>query len=129
MGFFTGLTLTSLVQILNAPAPFPVRLGPLSGGQYFAAITTFVALGGALSSGAMLAFLEIAGGMAPVFSFVDRLGTTLFFLSVFGFLGVLPLLRVAFTPTGAVAVLVLEVALLVVYFVGRRTAAPPPASA
>lgn len=119
MGFFTGLVLTSLVLILNAPASFHTAIGPLSAEQYFETVTTYVAVVGAVSSVAMIAFLEVAGGMAPAYSFVDKLGTTLFFLSVFGFMGVLPLLLVAFTRWGAVVVLALEVVLLAVYFVGR----------
>lgn len=129
-GFFTGLTLTSLVLILNSPNPFHVALGPLSGEQYFETVTTYVATVGAFSSVAMVAFLEVAGGMAPVYSFVDKLGTTLFLLSVFGFMGILPLLLVAFTRTGALIVLVLELVLVTLYFVGRRrptaTRPPPP---
>lgn len=132
MGFFTGLVLTSLVLILTAPGPFHTSIGPLSGQQYFQTVTTYVAVVGALSSVAMLAFLEIAGGMSPTYSFVDKLGTLLFFLSVFGFMGVLPLLLAAFTRWGAVVVLVLEVVLLSVYFLGRRIfqrslpSTPPP---
>ena len=120
MGFFTGLVLTSLVLILNSPAPFHAPIGALSGQQYFETVTTYVAVVGAVSSVAMIAFLEVAGGLVPTFSFVDKLGTTLFFLSVFGFMGVLPLLLAPFTKWGAVVVLALEVVLLLVYFVGRR---------
>ena len=119
MGFFTGLVLTSLVLILNSPAPFHVASGPLSAQQYFETVTTFVAIVGAGSSVAMIALLEVAGGMAPAFSFVDKLGSTLFFLSVFGLMGILPFLLVAFTKRGAVAVLALEMVLLLFYFVGR----------
>jgi hypothetical protein len=120
MGFFTGLVLTSLVLILSSPGPFHIAIGPLSGSQYFAVVVTYVGVVGALSSVAMLAFLEVAGGLAQVYSFLDQLGTTLFLLSVFGFLGILPLLLAAFTRWGAATVLVLEVALLLAYFVGRR---------
>jgi hypothetical protein len=125
MGFFTGLVLTALVLILNSPGPFHTPIGPLSGQQYFETVTTYVAIVGALSSVAMIAFLEVAGGMSQTYSFVDRLGTTLFFFSVFGFMGTLPLLLVPFSKFGAVLVLVLEVALLVTYFVGRRVVQPP----
>jgi len=124
MGFFTGLVLTALVLILNAPGPFHTPIGPLSGQQYFETLTTYVAFVGAVSSVAMLAFLEVAGGMSPTYSFVDRFGTTLFFLSVFGFMGILPLLLVPFSRGGAVVVLSLEVILLVAYFVGRRVVPP-----
>jgi len=120
MGFFTGLVLTSLVLILTAPGHFHAPIGPLSGEQYFETVATYVAVVGALSSVAMIAFLEVAGGLAQTFSFIDKLGTTLFFLSVFGFMGVLPLLLAPFTEWGAVTVLGLEVILLLVYFVGRR---------
>jgi hypothetical protein len=120
MGFFTGLTLTSLVLILNSPGPFHTSIGPLSGQQFFETITTYVAIVGAVSSVSMIAFLEVAGGLTPTYSFVDKLGTTLFFFSVFGFMGVLPLLLAAFTKWGAIVVLVLETVLLLVYFVGRR---------
>lgn len=126
MGFFTGLVLTSLVLILNSPGRFHEALGPLSGQSYFELVTTYVAVVGVVSSVAMVAFLEVAGGLAGVYSFVDRLGTTLFFVSVFGFLGALPLLLVGFTRTGALAVLALEVVLLGVYFVGRRRPPRPP---
>jgi hypothetical protein len=130
MGFFTGLVLTALVLILTAPGPFHAPIGPLSGQQYFEVLTTFVAVVGAMSSVAMIAFLEVAGGMAPTYSFVDRVGSTLFFLSVFGFMGTLPLLLAPFTRWGAVTVLALEVLLLLVYFVGRvafRSGEIPPA--
>jgi hypothetical protein len=59
--------------------------------------------------------------MSSTFSFVDKLGTTLFFLSVFGFMGVFPLLLAAFTRSAAVAGLVLAVVLLSAYFVGPCT--------
>ncbi len=129
MGFFTGLILTSLVLILNSPGPFHTSIGPLSAQQYFETVTTYVAVVGAVSSVAMMAFLEVAGGMAGAYSFVDKLGTTLFFLSVFGFMGILPLLLVAFTKWGAVTVLALEVVLLLVYFVGRYARGPGGAKA
>jgi hypothetical protein len=120
MGFFTGLTLTSLVLILNSPGPFHASIGPLSGEQYFETVTTYVSVVGALSSVAIVAFMEVAGGMARLYSFIDKLGTTLFLLSVFGFMGILPLLLAPFTRWGAGIVLALEVVLLGTYFVGRR---------
>lgn len=120
MGFFTGLVLTSLVLILTAPGPFHTPIGPLSGQQYFEMVTTYVAIVGGVSGVGMLAFLEVAGGMSPTYSFVDKFGTTLFFLSVFGFMGVLPLLLAPFTRWGSATVLALEVSLLLAYFVGRR---------
>ena len=120
LGFFTGLVLTSLVLILTSPGPFHTPIGPLTGQQYFETVTTYVAIVGAVSSVAMLAFLEIAGGMLPTYSFVDRFGTTLFFLSLFGFMGVLPLLLAPFTRWGAISVLGVEVVLLLAYFLGRR---------
>jgi hypothetical protein len=119
MGLFTGLTLTALVLILNSASAFHTPIGPLSGAQYFGLVSTFVAVVGAVSSVAIIAFLEVAGGIAPTFSFVDKLGTTLFFVSVFGFMGVLPLLLAPFTTWGATVLLVLEVVLLGTYFVGR----------
>ena len=119
MGLFTGLTLTSLVLILNAAASFHTPIGPLSGTEYFQVVTSYVAAVGALSSVAIIAFLEVAGGMAPTFSFVDKMGTTLFFLSVFGFMGILPLMLAPFTKWGAIVVLALEVVLLGTYFLGR----------
>ncbi len=124
MGFFTGLVLTALVLILNSPRSFHVALGPLSPDQYYQILTTYVAFVGALSSVAMLAFLEVAGGLSRVFSFVDKLGTTLFLLSVVGFQGIIPLLLVAYTRWGALLLLLLEVALNLVYFVGRRVGTP-----
>lgn len=124
MGFFTGLTLTALVLILNAPRSFHTAIGPLSAEQYFETVATYVAIVGATSSVGMIAYLEVAGGLSEAYSFVDRLGTTLFFLSVFGFMGILPLLLVAFTKWGAVTVLVLELVLLGVYFVGRNVVGP-----
>lgn len=119
LGFFMGLTLTSLVLILNAPVAFHVRFGPLSGDDYFQTIVSYVASVGAVSSVGLLCFLEVGGGLAPPKGFVDRLGTLLFFLSVFGFLGVLPLLLSPFTEYGAGTVLSLEVVLASIYFGGR----------
>jgi hypothetical protein len=120
LGFFMGLTLTSLVLILNTPGSFHAPIGPLSGEQYFQTIVTYVAIVGAVSSVGLLCFLEVGGGLSLKGGFVDKLGTTLFFLSVFGFMGVLPLLLSPFTEYGAIFMLVLEVLLLGIYFVGRR---------
>ena len=125
MGFFTGLVLTALVLVLSSPAPFHSAIGPLSGQRYFETLTTYIAVVGALSSVAMLGYLEVAGGMSPTFSFVDRLGTTLFLLAVFGFMGILPLLLAAFTRWGALLVFLLEIVLLGFYFVGRRFVKSP----
>ncbi len=119
LGFFLGLTLTSLVLILNAPDAFHAPLGPLSGEEYFQTVVTYVALVGGVSSVGLLCFLEVGGGLAPRRGFVDKLGTTLFFLSVFGFMGVLPLLLSPFTQYGAALVLAVEVLLAGVYFGGR----------
>lgn len=119
LGFFTGLTLTSLVLILNAPGEFHAPIGPLSGDQYFQTLVTYVAIVGAVSSVGLLCFLEVGGGLSQKRGFVDKLGTTLFFLSVFGFMGVLPLLLSPFTQYGAIAVLTFEIVLTTVYFVGR----------
>jgi hypothetical protein len=120
LGFFMGFTLTSLVLILNAPGAFHAPIGTLSGEQYFQAIVTYVAIVGAVSGVGLLCFLEVGGGLSAMRGFVDKLGTTLFFLSVFGFMGVLPLLLSPFTEDGAVVVLGLEGLLLAVYFIGRR---------
>jgi hypothetical protein len=124
LGFFMGLTLTSLVLILNAPGSFHAPLGPLSGEQYFQTIVTYVGIVGAVSSVGLLSFLEVGGGLSPRGGFVDKLGTTLFFLSVFGFMGVLPLLLSAFSRDGALIVLGVELLLSVVYFTGRRIFKP-----
>jgi hypothetical protein len=120
LGFFMGLTLTSLVLILNAPVPFHAPLGPLSGEQYFQTVVTYVGIVGAVSSVGLLSFLEVGGGLSPRGGFVDKLGTTLFFLSVFGFMGVLPLLLSPFSRDGAAIVLGVELVLSGVYFIGRR---------
>jgi hypothetical protein len=120
LGFFMGLTLTSLVLILNAPRAFHVAIGPLSPEEYFQTVVTYVATVGAVSSVGLLSFIEVGGGLSRKGGFVDQFGTTLFFLSVFGFMGVLPLLLAPFFPEGAIFVLVLEVVLAAAYFVGRR---------
>ncbi len=125
MGFFTGLTLTSLVLILNSSASFRIAVGPVNGDQFFQIVTTYVAMVGAVSSVGIVAFLEVAGGMSQLNSYVDKIGTTCFFVSVFGFMGVLPLLLSPFTTWGALAVLVLEAVMLVTYFIGRRVPVPP----
>lgn len=126
MGFFTGLVLTSLVLVLSSPGPFHTPIGPLTGPQYFELVTTWVAAVGAFSSVAMLAFLEVAGGLSAKFGFVDQFGTTLFFVSLFGFMGTLPLLLAPFTRWGAVAVVVVEALLLAAYFIGRRVSTGQP---
>jgi hypothetical protein len=126
MGLFTGLTLTGLVLILNSPGSFRTPIGPLSGQQYFETVTTYVAVVGAMSSVAIVSFMEVAGGMARVYSFIDKMGTTLFLISVFGFMGILPLLLAPFTRWGAGIVLVLEVVLLLTYFIGRRLPVTDP---
>ena len=115
-----GLTLTSLVLIINTPGAFHTRIGPLSGEQYFQTLVTYVAIVGAVSSVGLIAFLEVGGGLSEPRGFVDKLGTTLFFLSVFGFMGVLPLILSPFTEVGAIVVLGLEVVMLAVYFIGRK---------
>jgi hypothetical protein len=120
LGFFMGLTLTALVLILNAPAAFHAPLGPLSGGEYFQTIVTYVAMVGGVSSIGLLCFIEVGGGISEKGGFVDKLGTMLFFLSVFGFMGALPLLLSPFTRDGAAIVLSAEVFLAAVYFIGRR---------
>jgi hypothetical protein len=120
LGFFMGLTLTSLVLILDSPAAFHAPLGPLTGEEYFQTIVTYVAIVGAVSSVGLISFLEVGGGLSQMGGFVDKLGTTLFFLSVFGFMGVLPLLLSPFSRYGAALVLALELFLAAVYFVGRR---------
>ena len=83
-GLLTGLTLTALVLILNSPRAFQVPIGPVTGGQYFETVLTYVALLGVSSSIAMLAFLEIAGGLAEKLTPLDTLGTTFFLVTVFG---------------------------------------------
>ncbi|HTP54845.1 MAG TPA: hypothetical protein VML94_07835 [Thermoplasmata archaeon] len=120
LGFFMGLTLTALVLILNAPDAFHTPIGPVPGVLYFQTIVTYVAVVGGVSSVGLLCFIEVGGGLSQRGGFVDKLGTTLFFLSVFGFMGILPLLLSPFTEWGAVIALTLEVALSTVYFVGRR---------
>jgi hypothetical protein len=120
LGFFMGLTLTSLVLILNAPGAFHTPIGPLSGEQYFQTVVAYVATVGAVSSVGVLCALEVGSGLSKTGGFVDKMGTTLFFLSVFGFMGVLPLLLSPFTELGAIVIVGLEVVLLVVYFFGRR---------
>ena len=92
LGFFTGLTLTALVLILNAPRTFHTAIGPLTADQYFQTLTTYVAIVGVTSSAGIVAFLEVAGGLSETNSYVDKLGTALFFVSIFGFMGTLPLL-------------------------------------
>ncbi|MFZ1023641.1 MAG: hypothetical protein WAN87_05860 [Thermoplasmata archaeon] len=119
LGFFMGLTLTSLVLILDTPGPFHAPLGPLSGEQYFQTVVTYVGIVGAVTSVGLLSFLEVGGGLSPRGGFVDKLGTTLFFLSVFGFMGVLPLLLSPFSRDGAVIVLGVELILSGIYFIGR----------
>lgn len=123
MGFLTGFTLTALVLILTSPSPFHAPVGPLSGRDYFEIVSAYVAIVGAVSSVGMIAFLEVAGGTAAVYSFVDKLATTLFFMTVGGFMGVLPLLLAPFNRWGSLLVLVSELLLLMVYFVGRRLTA------
>ncbi|MGI0054135.1 MAG: hypothetical protein ACREBZ_00175 [Thermoplasmata archaeon] len=120
LGFFMGLTLTALVLILTNPSAFQIPFGSLSGEGYFETVVTFVATVGAISSIGLLSFLDVAGGLSLKSGFVDKFGTVLFFLSVFGFMGILPLLLAPFTRVGALVVLVLEVLLVTTYFAGRR---------
>jgi hypothetical protein len=120
LGFFMGFTLTALVLILNSPASFHSAFGPLTGEEYFQTIVTYVAIVGALSSVGLICFVELGGGLSQAGGFVDRFGTVLFFLSVFGFMGVLPLLLAPFTPFGAATALGMEVILSSAYFIGRN---------
>jgi hypothetical protein len=89
-------------------------------------VTTYVAVVGTMSSVAIVSFMEVAGGMAKVYSVIDKLGTTLFLISVFGFMGILPLLLAPFTTWGAGIVFVLEVVLLATYFIPRRLPVTDP---
>jgi hypothetical protein len=81
---------------------------------------TYVAVAGSVSSVGLIAFLEVGEGFAPKRGFVDELGATLFFLTVAGFLGALLLLLSIFSRWGALVVLIVEGALLGVYFIGRK---------
>lgn len=117
---FTGLTLTALVLILNSPRTFKIDFGPVPAGVFFEIVVTSVALLGVMSSLAMLAYLEIAGGMAETYSALDSLGTVFFLTSVFGFMGILPLLLAPFTPYGAGVILAIEIVLVSTYLVVRR---------
>ncbi len=119
-GLFTALTFTALVLILNSPGPFHTAIGPVSGHEYFGVLVTYVALLGAMSSMAMLSFLEIGGGMVAKFTPLDTLGTAFFLISIFGFMGVLPLLLVPFVEDGAGIVLVAELIMVVTYFAIRK---------
>jgi hypothetical protein len=119
-GLLTGLTLTALILIPNSPHSFRVAIGPLSGEQYFETLVTYVALLGVLSGVAMLSFFEIAGGLAQTLTPLDTMGTTFFLVTVFGFMGVLPLLLLPYTPIGAGIVLGGVLVLVSTYFVVRR---------
>lgn len=119
-GLFTALTLTALVLILTDASRFSTPFGPVSGQVYFEIVATYVALLGVMSSVATLAYLEIAGGMSKTFTPLDTLGTAFFLSTVFGFLGVLPLLLAPFTAFGAAVVLLVEAVVIVLYFVSRR---------
>lgn len=125
-GLFTGLTLAALVLILNSPGPFHTGVGPVSGQVYFEVLVTYIALLGAASSLAMLSYLEIAGGMAEKFSALDTLGTTFFLTTVFGFMGVLPLLLVPFSRVGAALVAGAELVMVIIWLVARRIKRHPP---
>jgi len=120
LGFLLGLILTSLVLILNNPSAFRVPFGSLTGEQYFETLVTYVAVVGVVSGVGVLAFLDVGGGLSQTRGFVDRFGTVLFFLSVFGFMGTLPLILAPFTRYGATVVLVLELTLVGTYAIGRR---------
>lgn len=124
-GLFTGLTLTALVLILSSPKDFEVPFGSLSGTVYFQIVATYVALLGVASSVAMLSFLEIAGGMMQTLTPIDTFGTVFFFVTVFGFLGALPLLLAPFTSSGATTVLLGEVGVLLTWAYVRRFRSAP----
>jgi len=123
LGFLMGLILTSLVLILNDPTAFRVPFGSLTGEQYLDTLVTYVAVVGVVSGVGVLAFLDVGGGLSETRGFVDRFGTVLFFLSVFGFMGTLPLILAPFTRYGAIVVLLLEVVLIGAYAIGRRLSA------
>jgi hypothetical protein len=127
--------LTAPVLILNSPGPYHVVIGSPSKEQYFEPVASHVAPVGAVSREAPLAFLEVTGGMARVYGYFGQFGTTMVCLSVFGFMGILPLILAAFHRWGATIVLLLEIGLPLAYFLGRRhpapgdgVAAPPGAS-
>jgi hypothetical protein len=119
-GFIIGRILTALVLILNSAGSFQVPFGPLRPDQYFETLVKYVSAVGAVSGVGLLAFLDVGGGRSNKGRFVDKLGTVLFFLSVAGFMGALPLVLARFSRGGALVVSVLELTLLAAYFIDRR---------
>jgi hypothetical protein len=120
LGLFTGFSLTALVLLLSAPRTFQVPFGTLSGVEYFQLLVTYVALVGSVCSVGALMMVEVAGGLAELYSVLDQLATTLYVISVIAFVLILPLLLVPFTASGAGVVFLAEVVLLTLYFVARR---------
>jgi hypothetical protein len=115
LGLLTGFMITTLVLILGSPGSFHSSIGPISGADYFQLLATYVALVGVVSVIGMIALLEVSTGWAKVSSRVDQFGYTCFLLSLFGFIGALPLLLAPFTEYGAAIVLVAAVLLLGIY--------------
>ncbi len=122
MGFFSGFALTALVVIMQSPASFHVAVGPLSGEEYFEALSTAIAIVGSVCIFGVLAAMEVAGGLAEEGSVVDKFGYTCFLIGLFGFVGVLPLLLVPFTRIGSAILVGLEITLLIIYFASPTTA-------
>jgi len=117
MGFFSGFAITGLVLIMQSPAAFHVAVGPISGEEYFEALTTAIAVVGSVCIFGVLAAMEVATGLAEEGSAIDKFGFGCFLIGVFGLVCVLPLLLVPFTRIGSAILVGLEIALLIVYFV------------
>jgi len=122
MGFFSGFAFTALVLIMQSPTAFRVAVGPLSGEEYFEALTTAIAVVGSVCIFGVLAAMEVAAGLAEAASSVDKFGFACFLVGLFGLVCVLPLLLIPFTRIGAAILVGLEIVLLVIYFVSPSDA-------
>lgn len=116
MGFFTGFAFTSLVIIIQSSSTFHFAIWPFSAAGYFQFLITFIAGIGSVCIIGVLSIMEVAGGIAEMGSPLDNFGYAAFVIALAGFVVVLPLLLIPFTEYGAAILTVLEVILLVFYF-------------
>lgn len=122
MGFFSGFAITALVLTMQSPAVFHVGVGPVSGEEYFEALTTVIAIVGSVCIFGVLAAMEVAAGLADEGSVVDKFGFACFLTGLLGLVGVLPLMLVLFTRVGSAILVCFEIILLIIYFVSPSKA-------
>ena len=69
---------------MQSSAILHVGVGPVSGEEYFEALTTVIAIVGSVCIFGVLAAMEVAAGLADEGSVVDKFGLACFLIGPFG---------------------------------------------